>query len=174
MTRPRIDFSWAHRQLEVLGIGTMFALSGVLALRLWLNSRETVEKWVIVAAAFTGYVLADFVSGLVHWLADRFGSPETPVLGAAFVRPFREHHVDPEAITRHDFIETNGNNCLVSLPQLAFTFFWLEVSPGQYLRLFVVGLILFLSCFVLATNQFHKWAHMAKPPTAARILQWHT
>src|SRR5690348_8670716 len=150
-----------HRQLEAVGIGAMFALSGGLVARIALVAGGGLAKWVIVAAALLGYVLADFVSGLVHWLADRFGSPETPLLGAAFVRPFREHHVDPEAITRHDFIETNGNNCLVAVPQLAVTLFLLEVYPGQYLRLFILALILFMSLSVFATNQFHKWAHMA-------------
>lgn len=171
MTRTRNNYPWVRRGLETFGIGVMFALSGGLALRLWVNSRGSAAKWVIVAAALAGYVLADFVSGLVHWLADRFGSPDTPLIGAAFIRPFREHHVDPEAITRHDFIETNGNNCLVSAPLLACAFLFVDVYPGQFLRLFMVGLVLFLSFFVFATNQFHKWAHMARPPAVARVLQ---
>jgi plasmanylethanolamine desaturase len=171
MTPPRTDYTWLHRQLGALGIGAMFAFSGGIALRVWLNTGGDTAKWVVAAAALAGYVMADFVSGLVHWLADRFGAPDTPMIGAAFVRPFREHHIDPEAITRHDFVETNGNNCLVAVPQLALTFFLFDVSPGQHLRLFILALVLFLSCSVFATNQFHKWAHMAEPPALPRFLQ---
>ena len=171
MTAQHANYSPVHRNLEILGIATMFAFSGVLALRIWLNTRGDTAKWVVAAAAVAGYLLADFVSGLIHWLADRFGTPETPIIGPAFVRPFREHHTDPEAITRHDFIETNGNNCLLLVPQLVLTFYFLDLSPGQPLRLFGAGLVLFLSCGIFATNQFHKWAHMAKPPAVPRILQ---
>ncbi len=171
MSFPGTTYSRFHMHLEAAGIGAMFALSGCLAVRIFMSAGGGTAKWVIAAAAPAGYVLADFVSGLVHWLADRFGTPDTPLLGAAFVRPFREHHADPEAITRHDFFETNGNNCLVAVPQLALTFFFLDVLPGQHLRLFFLALILFTSWSVFATNQFHKWAHMAEPPAVAQYLQ---
>ena len=59
--------------------------------------------------------MSDFLSGFVHWAGDTVGDESTPIFGPNFVRPFRYHHVDPEDITRHDFIETNGNNCIVAV-----------------------------------------------------------
>jgi hypothetical protein len=106
----------------------------------------------------------------VHFLADNFGSPETPVFGPAFIKPFRDHHTDPTGILHHPFMIANGNNCLVALPPLAIV--WITVPTSTTFTGYLTGsFALFLSLAVFLTNQFHKWAHMDSPPPFVAFLQ---
>ncbi|KAK2496686.1 hypothetical protein MC885_018554, partial [Smutsia gigantea] len=106
---------------------------------------------LVMLGVVTGALIADFLSGLVHWGADTWGSVELPI---AFIRPFREHHIDPTAITRHDFIETNGDNCLL-YPWECFVFC--------------------LTIFGTFTNQIHKWSHtyFGLPCWVILLQDWH-
>ncbi|XP_076304729.1 plasmanylethanolamine desaturase 1-like [Tachypleus tridentatus] len=120
------------------------------------------SKWsYVLIAALSGIITADFLSGLVHWAADTWGSVQLPVIGKAFIRPFREHHIDPTSITRHDFIETNGDNFMVTIPSLtymSYQFFSYPVDKIQELYNWNCYLFL-LALFIALTNQIHKWSH---------------
>src|SRR5476649_236730 len=107
-----------------------------------------VPAWFIPLAVLAGWLLADLFSGLVHWALDTFGSVRTPVLGPAFIRPFREHHADPLAMTGHDFVEVNGASCLGCVPLLLLA----PLLPD-----FLHAIVLFTCVGVLFTNQCHKW-----------------
>ena len=167
----REGYSPAMRRFEVASIAAYTAIMVWLVVKLapgWAAS-----PWLALTAFMLGYVFADFVSGFVHWAADTWGTPEWPVVGQALIRPFREHHVDQKEITRHGFIETNGNNCFVSLvPGLAAAL--LPQAPGREGMLFASTFVFSLILWVLFTNQFHKWAHLdAPPPWMARLQRWH-
>ncbi len=73
----------------------------------------------------------------------------------AFIRPFREHHIDPTAITRHDFIETNGDNFAVCIPGLAYTAYkFMIYSPEEIQATYHVSMfIMLLAIYVSVTNQ---------------------
>lgn len=127
---------------------------------------------VLMGSALAGYITADFVSGLVHYAGDTFGNKKTPIIGKAFIYPFREHHVDQAAITRHNFFITNGNNCLVSLPaMIVMHVFLFPLAQSSFFFAALFAFLYFLVISVFLTNQIHKWAHMKRPPKLVRLLQ---
>lgn len=164
-------YSRAFRRVEILSILAFFGMLAGLVARLWNPAQR--NPWLVLLALVSGYIAADFCSGVVHWLGDTWGSPDLPLLGATVIRPFREHHVDQTAIARHDFVETNGANCLISLPPAAASLI-LPLEGGQELGLFAATFLGSLILWVFGTNQFHKWAHLSTPPTWIATLQrWH-
>lgn len=163
-----------HRLIETTAIALVGFLCTLTTYKMIAIANSWTTGAIVIASMLSGFLLADFMSGFVHWMADRYGSVDMPVLGRAFVFPFREHHVDPKGITRHDFIETNGNNCIVSLPFVVLAYFCLPHQASQTGWLFTAGLINYLCVFVFLTNQFHKWAHTTNPPAwIAKLQDWH-
>jgi ubiquitin-conjugating enzyme E2 variant len=157
---------WAIRIVDVASISSFFALQIWLGYR--LSAHHPLALWPMFSLTILAYVFADFISGLFHWMGDTWGSPNTPFAGKVFVRAFREHHVDQLSITRHDFIEVNGANSLISLPVLTSTHFLpLETMWGRYAAFFLATFLLGIFC----TNQFHKWAHLEHRPAWIEFLQ---
>lgn len=105
-----------------------------------------------------GILTADLASGIVHWAADTWGTVDMLFIGRNFLRPFREHHIDPTSITRHDFIETNGDNFAVTVPYLfymAYKFTYWNANSIREIYNFEVYMFL-LAIFVSMTNQVNS------------------
>ena len=71
------------------------------------------------------------------------------------MRNFREHHIDPTAITRHDFIETNGDNFTVIVPFLLLMAYKLSTyDDANIADIYNVQCFIFLTTFYISlTNQ---------------------
>jgi plasmanylethanolamine desaturase len=161
-------YTRAHRLLEVTAIVLLGALLALLAIRIAGSLSQA--PWTFPLALVAAMIVADFMSGLVHWGADTWGTVETPLLGGSLIRSFREHHVDPKSITQHDFIEANGNSCLVLLPVVALALV-MPIAPAAPWGLFAATFLGILCFFLAATNEIHKRAHQDTPPPLFRALQ---
>jgi plasmanylethanolamine desaturase len=126
--------------------------------------------WVTAAGAIAGYLAGDLMSGIVHWFCDTFFEEDTPLIGRVLILPFREHHRDPLAMTRHGFAEIAGNSCLALAPLLALV----AMLPAPGARSIWIGSysgLLVFTIVAVITNQLHKWAHAASVPAFVPRLQ---
>jgi ubiquitin-conjugating enzyme E2 variant len=136
--------------------------TGLVRLAASLQNRGDLLRCILAIPA--GWLAADFASGLVHWFADSFLEEHTPWIGPLLIQPFREHHRDPQAMTRHGFLELTGNSCLVLVPVIGAALAMpLSVFAQAFAVTFALGLF--------ATNLFHKWAHDSAAPALVRWLQ---
>jgi ubiquitin-conjugating enzyme E2 variant len=148
------------------------AAAALLALEAAAVARavEPGDLGLLAAAFLAALLLADLVSGTVHWIGDTFFETTTPILGPAFVANFREHHRDPQAIVRHGFAERNGSNALAIVVPLLLA---RAATPPEAsgMALGAHAFLLFLTIGSCATNQIHMWAHRERVPRFVRSLQ---
>lgn len=162
-------FKSRYRLIECTAVAVYFFFLVRTFAKTWhLVAERPLLLLLTVPILLFALLTADFVSGLVHFLADTYCTEETPFLGPKLIAPFREHHRDPLAITRHDFVEANGDNCLVTLLVLVpYDLLSAGHSATSALVALYVGIFSFA---ILMTSVVHGWAHMDSPPPLARWL----
>lgn len=158
------------KAFDVASVSALLVLLALAVARVAPVLGGDAPAWVLLPACVAAVLAADLVSGVVHWICDRFFAEDTPLIGRMLIHPFREHHVDPMAITRHGLFELCGNNALaVVLPVLALV---LSGAPRASAgALAVHGFVIAFSFAVFATNQMHKWAHAVEAGMVVRWLQ---
>ncbi len=151
----------SNRLWESACVAANLGLCAWLAMILWRN--PPAWSWQLAAVLVGTWLLADFISGTVHWFADTWGRSDWPILGPTLIHSFREHHVLPEKIITHGWVETNGACCMISLPVLVVpaALGWEGVS--------VAGCLSF-TVWIVLTNQIHKWAHATDPGWVVRTV----
>lgn len=110
-----------------------------------------------IAAA---YLFADFLSGVAHWLEDRYFMPDWPWIGKHISAPNELHHADQTAFLAGSYWHRN----------------WTTILPAGAgaLLAFLCGAPLWLVlAFVFASQgaQVHTWAHRRPKWRVVRGLQ---
>jgi len=118
---------------------------------------------VIALELLAVWLLADFVSGVVHWAEDSYGTEATPVIGRWIVRPNLLHHRDAAAFVVKSWLASSWDLAAVGATILAIAGFAGALT-------WHVGLFALLGA---NANQIHKWNHMrhSRVPLAISVLQ---
>jgi ubiquitin-conjugating enzyme E2 variant len=166
-------YSIGHRTYEIAGILVAVSLNTMLAIR--MAKAPSLSGWWTPLAALVGLLFSDFISGFVHWMFDTWGSVDTPIVGKLAIRTFRHHHVDAKAMTRHDFIETNGHNITLTtvLGFSGLVFVIPNPAEASLYAVFLVQCMLCATVFTCMTSQIHQWAHQDESdrPGVIKLLQ---
>jgi hypothetical protein len=66
-------------------------------------------RWerMIVFEILATVLIADFASGLFHWMEDAYGKADWPVTGSLITKPNILHHHDPRHFTRNNWFESS-------------------------------------------------------------------
>jgi ubiquitin-conjugating enzyme E2 variant len=155
--------------LEHASVAACLALAAGAAASLAARAAE-LSPAALALALPCGLAAADLGAGIFHWGCDRFGSRQTPVLGA-LIGPFRDHHERPAEIARRGFVELCGGTALGVAPGIALGCVWLESAARLPLGGFAPTAWLVFCLATVATNQLHAWAHGKRAPRAVAWLQ---
>jgi hypothetical protein len=97
-----------------------------------------------------GYLLADFIMGVYHWIKDTYFSPFTPVIGKKLVWGSRLHHIRPRYVCEFD-------DWSLFFDSAKWTLIWM--GP-LFLYTGITAFMLSLFITISLNDVIHKYAHM--------------
>ena len=81
-----------------------------------LGILNTQAPMLFAVRAVGAILLADLVSGLVHWIEDSFWTENSPIVGRWIVTPNALHHRDGFAFTKSTWWQSSWDLVLAGLP----------------------------------------------------------
>ena len=117
----------------------------------------------VLTGCAVAVVLADFISGFVHWAEDAYARADTPIIGRWIGEANIEHHAKPRAFVARGYWASSWD--LVSVSALVVSGAWYFDQLTWQVLLFAVA--------TANANQIHKWAHSAphENPKLVTMLQ---
>lgn len=153
-----------------LGAGLNAALVVWCGWWLVLNATEGNLAWpVLTVLVLIGFFLADFFTGLIHWVTDTWFDE---VQFTRMVSIAREHHLYPHHILGYGFRDyvgyTSWPAVLLFAPMLPWLLLRSEVSPVTYGWVLVCSVVCALSFF---GTHLHRFGHQRSENPLVRFLQ---
>ena len=110
-----------------------------------------------------GYLLADFMMGVYHWIKDTYFNPFTPIIGTTLIWGSRLHHIRPRYVIEFGNWELFYSSAKWTLAWMGPLFYVIGITP------FLVSLFLTISL----NDIVHKYAHLMdyERPKWATFLQ---
>lgn len=116
--------------------------------------------------------MADFVSGIFHWLEDTYLTEETDNKFIAHIAKHNKiHHTDPTAFTKDSWFVNIQTTIPVVVSGLVLGYMYVLVQ--DYIP-FIPELNFFwytmMGIMLIFTNLIHRWAHVPNPPDFAHNM----
>lgn len=106
-------------------------------------------------------LIADFITGLIHWIEDTYGVPTWPLLGEAVIEPNILHHSHPIAFTMGSVLYRN------------YQVF--ALGAAAVIVCYAAGWLTWQVCLTITLasmgNEIHAWAHKRPRWRVLRLLQ---
>lgn len=97
-------------------------------------------------------MIADFFTGLFHWLEDTYGTPDIPIVGKYVIAPNIDHHKNPGNLgTQGSFFTRTRISFLLTAPIILLFYFFGHLTWHVWV---IAGL-------TAIGNQVHAFAHGA-------------
>ncbi len=106
------------------------------------------------------WLLADFITGLVHWWQDAYGNPTWPIVGKYVVVPNLNHHKNPRGMLKDKYWTRVGASVITAI--LLITIFWF---CGWHSWRMILCL-----AFTTQGNHIHAMAHRTKKENGPVIM----
>ena len=94
-------------------------------------------------------LLADFISGIGHWLEDVYGNPNDTWIGRKIVQPNLQHHKTPRSFLQGSYWDRNGMVIIICV----FLMIIITIIFGFYWGMF------FVLTYLSQVNEIHAISH---------------
>jgi hypothetical protein len=106
----------------------------------------------ILLKASAVLLVADFVTGIVHWMEDSYWTPETPILGKWIVIDNLAHHKNGQEFLKKSWMQSSWDLLIAGIIIVSVAFVTRSLSWEVWMFAIIIA----------NANQIHKWAHITR------------